>query len=236
MRRKLFIVTLSALVASLLTAAPVSAKQQAPEQDGTSGGFAVQDGRVHSSQLGTPSGADTLTDTTPLPYGFEEGDSFSYASAGCETDVPFNDTSLVFRGEGYPDVESPAPARYILSGTVTDVSGQGGTVEGTLEIIYCEGQDETLEGDRIFVDYQARFTQKSVNSLPLRGGSFEITGGTGRFADISGEGSFRGELTCLQGTLENAEDDPQNCAELGFFSDAAFDLRGSYQDPTVPTS
>lgn len=94
----------------------------------------------------------------------------------------------------------------------------------------------SLEGDRIFVDYQARFSQKSVNSLPLRGGSFEITGGTGRFADISGEGSFRGELTCLQGTLENAQDHPQNCAELGFFSDAAFDLRGSYQDPTVPTS
>lgn len=237
-----------ALVMSLFTVAPASA--QAREQsDALRGGFAVQDGRAHSSQFGTPSGKPTFFATTPLEYDFEEGDSFSYSSAACEFRLPFNDTSLIFSGPGYPDIESPAPALYFLEGTVTETTGSGdrGTVEGTLTIILCEeGRAEDaavdpatnpIEGDRIVVEYQAKFTMKSLNSLPLRG-TFEITGGTGRFADISGQGSFKGELTCLPGTLDNdtVPEGVDNCAELGVFSDAAFDLRGSFEDPTVPTS
>ncbi len=197
-------------------------------------------GRAHSSQFGTPSGKPTFFGTTPLEYDFEEGDSFSYSSAACEFRLPFNDTSLIFRGPGYPDIESPAPALYFLEGTVTETTGSGGrgTVEGSLTIIYCEeGRAEDaavdpatnpIEGDRIFVEYQAKFTMKSLNSLPLRG-TFEITGGTGRFADISGQGSFKGELTCLPGTLDNdtVPEGVDNCAELGAFSDAAFNLCGA---------
>ncbi|MEX2289067.1 MAG: hypothetical protein WD794_01915 [Mycobacteriales bacterium] len=230
------------LVASLFATAPATASQQSQDQqDGTGGRFAVQEGHAHSSQYGTPSGKPTLFGTTPLEYDFEEGDTFSYSSAACEFDLPFNDTSLILGGQGYPDVESPAPAAYYLEGTVTETSGEGGTVEGTLMIIYCEEDEDgehTIEGDRIFVDYQASFTGKSLNSMKLRDGTFQITGGTGRFADISGEGSFKGELTCLAGTLDNetVSGNPDNCAELGVFSDAVFNLRGSYQDPTVPTS
>lgn len=237
-----------ALVMSLFTVAPASA-QSRERSDALRGGFAVQEARAHSSQFGTPSGKPTFFGTTPLEYDFEEGDSFSYSSAACEFRLPFNDTSLIFRGPGYPDIESPAPALYFLEGTVTETTGSGGrgTVEGSLTIIYCEeGRAEDaavdpatnpIEGDRIFVEYQAKFTMKSLNSLPLRG-TFEITGGTGRFADISGQGSFKGELTCLPGTLDNdtVPEGVDNCAELGAFSDAAFNLRGSFEDPTVPTS
>lgn len=238
-----------ALITSLFTIAPASAQQE-PEgqQDGLRGGFAVQEGRAHSSQFGTPSGKPTFFETTPLEYDFEQGDTFSYSSAACEFELPFNDTSLIFRGQGYPDIESPAPALYFLEGTVTEAtaSGDRGTVEGTLTIIYCEegraedaaNEDENaIEGDRIFVEYQARFNNKSLNSLPLMG-TFQITGGTGRFADISGQGSFMGELTCLPGTLDNetVPEGAHNCAELGVYSDAAFNLRGSFEDPTVPTS
>ena len=248
--KKWSLVLALALIPSLVSAAPASAQQASEDrQDGLRGGFAVQEARVHSSQFRTPSGKPTFFETTPLEFDFEQGDTFSYSSAACEFDLPFNDTSLIFRGQSYPDIESPAPALYFLEGTVSEAtaSGDRGTVEGTLTIIYCEegraedaaNEDENaIEGDRIFVEYQAKFNNKSLNSLPLRGGTFQITGGTGRFADISGAGSFMGELTCLAGTLDNetVPDGVDNCAELGVFSDAAFNLRGSFADPTAPTS
>lgn len=237
--KKLSLIAALALLASLFTAAPASAhQQQSPgpqsegQQDVLRGGFAVQQGRAHSSEYGTPGGAETLVETDPLAFDFEEGDSFSYASAGCEVDVPFNDESLIFRGPGYPGIESPTSARYILEGTVTETSesGERGTVEGTLTIITCENGEE---GDQIFVDYQATFNQTSGNDLPLRG-TFEITGGTGTFADISGGGTFEGRLTCLPGVLENVGAD--SCEDLGAYSDAAFNLQGQFADPTVPNS
>jgi hypothetical protein len=230
-----------ALIASLAVITPASAEEKGA-RDGARGGFAVQEGRGHSSQFGTPSGLPTLVETTPLEFDFEEGDEFSYASAACEFRLPFNDTSLILRG--YPGLQSPGPAAYILEGKVTETnaSDDRGTVEGTLTIIRCaeagDGGQNELEAGRIFVEYEAKITKKSPNNLPLRGGTFRITGGTGIFDDISGRGSFKGRLTCLPGTLDNDGVPPgtDNCAELGVFSDAAFNLRGSYSDPTVPSA
>ena len=231
------------LAASLAAIAPASAEKKGA-QDRARGGFAVQEGRAHSSQFGTPMGLPTLVETTPLEFDFEEGDEFSYSSAACEFRLPFNDTSLIFRGRGYPGVQSPGPAAYILEGTVTETnaSDDRGTVEGTLTIIRCaeagDGGQNELEAGRIFVDYEAKITNKSANNLRLRGGTFRITGGTGIFDDISGKGSFKGRLTCLPPTFDNEGVPPgtDNCAELGVFSDAAINLRGSYKDPTVPSA
>ena len=244
MKRWSLVLTL-ALITSLFTMAPASAQQRSKnQQDGLRGGFAVQEGRAHSSQFNTPSGLPTLFETTPLEFDFEEGDQFSYSSAACEFRLRFNDTSLIFRGQGFPGVPSPGPAAYFLEGTIseTNASDDRGTVEGTLTIIRCaeagDGGQAELEAGRIFVDFEAQITSKSANELRLRGGTFQITGGTGIFADISGQGSFKGELTCLPGTLDNetVPEGVDNCAELGVFSDAAFNLRGSFEDPTVPTS
>jgi hypothetical protein len=240
-KRSLFLAL--AIIASLFVSAPASA-QENDAQDGVSGGFAVQQGRAHSSQFGTPMGLPTLFETTPLEFDFEEGDSFSYSSAACEFRLRFNDTSLIFGGRGFPGVPSPGPAAYLLEGAVTETnaSDDRGTVEGTLTIIRCaeagDGGQAEIEAGRIFVDYRAKIANKSANTLQLRGGTFQITGGTGMFDDISGQGSFRGTLTCLAGTLDNEGVPPgtDNCAELGVFSDAAFDLRGSFRDPTVPAS
>ena len=232
-----------ALIASLSAIAPASAKKK-DHQAATVGGFAVQEGRGHSSEFGTPMGLPTLFQTTPLEFDFEEGDQFSYSSAACEFRLPFNDTSLIFRGRGYPGVQSPGPAAYLLEGTVTETnaSDDRGTVEGTLTIIRCaeagDGGQAELEAGRIFVEYEAKISGKSANNLRLRGGKFEITGGTGIFDDISGHGSFKGRLTCLPPTFDNEGVPPgtDSCAELGVFSDAAFNLRGSFEDPTMPSA
>jgi hypothetical protein len=227
-----------ALIASLAVITPASAEEKGAG-DGARGGFAVHEGRGHSSQFGTPrDDFPTLVETTPLEFDFEEGDKFSYAAAPCEFPTRFNDTSLILRG--YPGLQSPGPAAYILEGKVTETnaSADRGTVEGTLTIIRCaeagDGGQAELEASRIFVEYEAKITKKSPNNLPLRGGTFRITGGTGIFDDISGGGSFKGRLTCLPGTLDKTA--TANCAELGVFSDAAFNLRGSYSDPTVPSA
>jgi hypothetical protein len=226
-----------ALIASLAVITPASAEEKGA-RDGARGGFAVQEGRAHSSQFGTPSGLPTLIETTPLEFDFEKGDEFSYAAAPCQFPTRFTDTSLILRG--YPGVQSPGPATFILEGTVTETnaSADRGTVEGNLTIIRCaeagDGGQNELEASRIFVEYEAKITKKSPNNLPLRGGTFRITGGTGIFDDIIGRGSFKGQLTCLPGTLDKTG--TANCAELGVFADATFNLRGSYSDPTVPSA
>ena len=62
-------------------------------------------------------------------------------------------------------------------------------------------------------------------------GRFRITGGTGRFEDLSGTGSLIGQLTCLTSTLQrNAA---ASCEELGGYSEAPFQLQGRYRDPTL---
>ncbi len=223
-----------ALIASLAVITPASAEEKGV-QDGARGGFAVQEGRGHSSQFGTPRDSfPTLVETTPLKFDFEEGAEFSYAAAPCRFPTKNTDTSLILRG--YPGLPSPGPATYILEGKVTETnaSADRGTVQGTLTIIRCAGDQNEIEADTIFVDYEAKITKKSPNNLPLRGGTFRITGGTGIFDDISGGGSFKGQLTCLPGTLDKTG--TANCADLGVFSDATFNLRGSYSDPTVPSA
>ena len=56
--------------------------------------------------------------------------------------------------------------------------------------------------------------------------------GTGRFADLSGNGALIGQLTCLPGTLQrNAR---QSCSQLGAYSEVPFQLHGGFKDPTVP--
>lgn len=64
-----------ALIASLSAMAPASARKK-DRQAATAGGFAVQEGRAHSSQFGTPMDLPMLLQTTPLEFDFEEGDQF----------------------------------------------------------------------------------------------------------------------------------------------------------------
>ncbi len=221
-----------ALVASLTLIAPAGAGEAA-RRGGARGGISL-DVHTHSRQFGSPSGRPTLFPTNPLEFPITEG-AFSYSAIPCRFPAPFNDAGLKFNPD-YPGIEDPAPVRYLVEGTVTEVtaSGDRGRIEGTITTILCEGGKESE--NVFFTDFTGRFIVRSENEARVVGGTFEITGGTGLFADLTGRGAFKGDpgFTCVPPVL--ARNGAENCADLGAFSDAVFDLRGSYFDPTVPTA
>ena len=217
-----------ALVASVAITAPAGA-QPNDTRNGARGGLS-QTAHTHSRQFGSPSGAPTLFPTDPLEFPVTEG-HFSYSSVPCNRPAPFNDAALVFH-PGYPGVRSPAAVRYLIDGTVSEISATGdrGTVEGTITTILCENGQE---GDRYFVSFEGRFRVTSENEAVIQGGTFRIVGGTGRFADLTGQGSIKGSFTCLPPVLQRNR--AEDCADLGAFSDAVFRLKGHFADPTPPT-
>lgn len=210
------------LAAFVLTAA--LAGPAAAQQDHTEGSF-VMDVFAHS-EFGSPGGAPLLFDADALDYDFDEGESFSYSSITCEADAPHNDRALRINPD-YPGVDNPDSVRHDVDGTVTeyDEDSGTGTIEGTITTVHCP------TGDEIYFEYEAEFVEDGPNNLILRQGSWEITGGTGIFSDLDGEGRLSGRLTCLPLVLERHAAD--NCEELGAYSDAIMRLRGQWEDETV---
>ncbi len=213
-----------AFMASLVTVGPATAAKPAPSE-GASGKLSLTV-HTHSSKFRGPGGARLLTKTDPLSFEIEEGETFSYASVECESPARFNDVALNFQPD-YPGIDDPAAVRHIVEGTVVEDNGDTGVIEGTITTFLCENGQE---GDQIVFEFEADFRRTSDNQV-LLSGTFQIEGGTGRFADITGEGEFSGELTCLARVLENAG--ASSCAELGVFSDFVAQLSGTFTDPTT---
>ncbi|MDP8927493.1 MAG: hypothetical protein M3O70_02670 [Actinomycetota bacterium] len=225
-RRKLL--TLASALVALVAINPAAARQQDPPKQGAHGGFQMSV-HAHSSETDGPSGAETLFETDPLPAPVPEGTTdFSYSAIPCSKQAPFNDTALNFNPNPYP-IPDPAPVRFLIEGTVID--GETGTVEGTITTILCQ---ESEESEHTFItEFQGRYRQVSDNELRFTG-TYRIVRGTGMFEDLTGQGSIKGSFTCLDPILERER--AENCEDLGFFSDFVARLRGSFTDPTIPSS
>lgn len=214
MHKRLVLVTLAMLASVVPLETALAAP---PTEEGLRGRITF---RPHTHTSGfTPSGAPTLFPTDPAPVPLTEG-NYSYSAIPCDRPAPFNDVSLDFN-PGYPDLEDPASTRSLIELTVVDA--EAGTVEGTVTSILC------ATGEQIVYSFEGRFTRVS-DDLAAFVGAFEIASGTGRFSDLEGSGRVRGALTCLQPVLEQAG--AEDCADLGFYSDAVMTLRGGFTDPT----
>ena len=183
----------------------------------------------------THSSPGLLFATDRLAFDFAEGDDFAYSSRRCADSAPFNETALDFSPDypGVDDATGAASVRHLAEGTVTSVSQDGdrGTIEGTITSIVCESRNET--GDALVMDYTAKFRRTSDNEVQLTGRwRFSPTESTGTFADITGGGSLRAQLTCL-----GHERDPTaaTCEDLGHFTDFVA-LRGDTSAPAGETT
>lgn len=231
-----------ALGSALTTSAPASA------QEPVSGSISVDAFTLTGDQFGTPSGSPTLARTEPLEIDGDrqnvtvaEGETFTTSSIECSSgSAPFNNVGLSFDPD-FPRLDDPAPIRSVIEGTVTSVSPSGirGTVEGTVTSFLCEHGEET---DQIVTTFESEFRRTGMRMLELTGGSvtttgglalvngtFEIVSGTGRFDSLTGSGTVTGQFTCLPSTLER--NDASSCADLGAFSEAIFELDGTFSDP-----
>lgn len=155
----------------------------------------------------------------PLPFPVpEDSTHFAYSSRFCNLRAPFNDVGLNFNPD-YPGLDDPAPVRHLVEGTAEN--GDSGTVAGTITTVLCVEGEESAS--TITFAFEAQFTETSDDLAKVKG-TYEITGGTGIFEGLTGEGSITGEFTCL---------DPETCAEVGVFEDAVFELKGTYENPDV---
>jgi hypothetical protein len=245
--RATFIVV--ALVASLVGAAPAVGKPgKANGKHAAKGEIVVEGLTLAGTQFGTPSGQPTTVATDPVSIPVTKGDTFTYSTITCANPFPpWNSFGLHFEPD-YPGVDEGADdkgasVRHELRGTVTKSKADGtGKIRGTITTFLCENGVRT---DQIVSRYKAKFRPTSATSVPLTGGGpvpttgglalrghFKIVDGTGRFEDLKGRGSMTGQLTCLPASLtRNAK---ASCAALGGYSEAPFQLRGRFRDPTVP--
>ncbi|HET9443531.1 MAG TPA: hypothetical protein VFO65_09420 [Acidimicrobiales bacterium] len=201
--RRPVLATAAALLAVLAGGLPAGAGP-----DGTSGGIKVTV-HTHSSNPATL----LFPEVERLAFDFAEGDTFAYSSRLCSANAAFNNLGLDFRPDFAgvdDDGDGTASVRHQVTGTVTEVREDGtGVIEGTITTVLCEGGEATASS--IVSHYVADYEAVSDDLMVLEG-RFHIspTESTGIFAGLEGQGSLRGNLTCLREAV---------CADVGSFTD-----------------
>ena len=241
--RKAHLLSAFALVIGLVGMSPASAQ---PKQEGAVAQGGVQM-TIHTHSNDDPEWTGLLFETVRLSYDFVDGEDFSYSSRHCSGTAPFNDLGLDFTPDypGVDDDDGTAAVRHHVEGTITEVQGAGGTIEGTITTVLCENGQET--GNVLVSHFEGRFRRVSDNEIRISGRyHFSPTESTGTFAGIEGHGSIQGVFTCLAHQRDPSQ---PTCAERGHFTDfvgARGDLtkgpgeigpglRGTFRDATVLT-
>ena len=203
--RRITLALTVAVVATLAAAEPAGATPD-PADEGASGSIQLTV-HTHSSNPSTL----LFPDVARLSYDVDEGDTFAYSSRTCDARAPFNEVGLNFLPDypGVDDDDGTAAVRHLVEGTVTDVHGPTGRIEGTITTVLCE--DGEVTEHVIVSDFEATYRLVSEDQLAIAG-TFWISpdDSTGTFAGLRGHGSIRGVFTCLG--------DPV-CADVGQFTD-----------------
>ena len=247
MKRSQFLLLALPLIVGLVAVSPASAQEDRSRRSGTSGGFQMS---IHAHSADNPRSPGLLFPTDRLSFNFVQGEDFSYSSRPCNLPAPFNEVGLDFRPD-YPgvddDADVTAPVRHRVQGTVTQVTGDRGTIVGTITTVLCVTQNgqQVESGNVIVTHFEARYRVVSDNDVRLIG-RYEIspTESTGTFAGLEGQGSLQAVLTCLAHQRDPSQ---PTCAQRGHFADFVAirgnpdkgpgeigpGLRGTYRDSTI---
>jgi hypothetical protein len=105
-----------------------------------------------------------------------------------------------------------------------------GRISGAVDLTVCQlapgptSDDlKDLDRDKIFFKFTAMPSIISSANATFEG-DFKITGGTGRYSDLEGEGQIVGYFFCFNQSACNGED--------GRYRDVQFSLQGTFSDPT----
>ena len=190
-------------------------------------------GRFHL--LGMAHTADWPDGKDVAPWDGESQGDYIYRAIPCSGNAPVNNLSsnLPSYNSLIPGSRSPASTRsHPFRFKVTN-----NRMSGSIDLTVCKlapgpTDDATADADRdrIRISFQADSNRQAAGEVVFSG-SFSITGGTGRYLQLSGEGSIQGSFMCLHlsGEVDTAPPimlrDLQ-FALLGTFADPAFDPAG----------
>ena len=221
--KKLYALLGSATVAALVTTGPAGAAPKEPKETKLSGGVEMT---IHTHSNDDPDFPGLLFESDRLSYNFKPGEDFSYSSRTCNGRAPFNDLGLNFTPD-YPgvddDADDTAAVRHHVEGTVTKVTGNTGTIKGTITTVLCttvpDGPDPDTAPDAVDETTSAIVSkfrveyQRVSNDVLAVDGTFRFSPGqsTGTFKGLKGEGTLEGAFTCLGAT--------NVCETRGFYTD-----------------
>ncbi len=169
--------------------------------------------------------------------GRSEG-SFRYASIPCSGNAPVNNisTDLTTYNSRIEGSRSPASTRsHALEFTATRKADGTFSLTGTDTLTVCHLRGgPTANPDpvpdatksKITFSWTADAVRTSAEEVSWSG-TFELTGGTGEYADLEGSGSITGYLMCFA---------VEGCAHLGNYRDGQFTMSGVYSDPHVTSA
>lgn len=219
----------AAVLGALLLLGVFSAAASAQSNRGVQGDFsAILNMHTTSSAVG------------PLPGvrpwdGRAQPGVFIYRSIPCTGLAPVNNLSsdLPSYGGRVPGSRAPSSMRAIpFAFRVVRTRGGQRAIRGFSELVVCKlGPGPTPDPDpipdaakpKIRMSFIAPFARTSGETAHFQG-RFRISGGTQRYAGLSGSGTISGYVFCL---------DPQGCAATGGqYRDGQFSLQGSYADRT----
>jgi hypothetical protein len=166
--------------------------------------------------------------------GSSHGGPFTYASKPCTGQAPVNNiaTDLPALGGAVPGSRVPASTRSHPLRFEVVPGGDGPALRGTIALTVCQLQrGPTDEPDpvpdhtkpRIEVAWQAEVDRTGSEFASWRG-TFALVGGTGRYADLRGEGDIAGYFFCF---------DSEAGAERGALLDGQYAMIGRYRVPAA---
>ena len=190
-------------------------------------------GRFHL--LGMAHTADWPERKDVAPWDGKSDGKYIYRALPCSGNAPVNNLSsnLPSYNSLIPGSRSPAstrshPFRFNV---------KKNRMSGSIKLTVCKltpgpTDDATADADRdrIGIIFQAD-TNRQAAAEVVFSGSFSITGGTGRYMQLSGEGSIQGSFMCLHPTGDGGTAAPimlrdLQYALLGTFDDPAYELVG----------
>lgn len=213
---------MSAKIALFLLAVLGVATGVDAQSPGVKGGFSTML-MVHTSKWPATSDVE--------PWDGTSDGVFVYRSAPCAaTNAPINNNSsdLPSYNTRVPGSRVPASTRALPM----RLNVEKGRIKGTIELVVCKlgpgpATDKRADADRdrIFFEIEMAPERFGREEVAVRG-SFRITGGTGRYADLRGEGDLAGYFFCYGANGCRAQKDR--------YRDALFVMHGTFFDPTGP--
>ena len=191
------------------------------------------EGRFHL--LGMAHTADWPDRKDVAPWDGESEGEYIYRAIACSGNAPVNNLSsnLPSYNSLIPGSRSPASTRsHPFRFNVTK-----NRMSGSIDLTVCKlapgpTDDATAdaERDRIRISFQADSKRQAAGEVVFSG-CFSITGGSGRYLQLSGEGSIQGAFMCLHPTGEAEAARPTMLRDLqyalvGTFVDPAFEPAG----------